>query len=64
MRELCELHNIFKVHMTRNFLSAHLEELSKWKSFQSDEEWRLFYCNSILVCQVIQDFGLCKLDDL
>ena len=34
------------------------------KSFQSDEEWRLFYCNSILVCRVIQDFGLCELDDL
>ena len=58
MRELCELHNIFKVHMTQNFLLAHLEELSKC------EEWPLFYCNSILVCQVIQDFGLCKLDDL
>ena len=35
-----------------------------WKSFQSDEEWRLFYCNSVLVCRVIQDFGLCKLDEL
>ena len=44
--------------MTRNFLLAHLEE------FQSEEEWRLFYCNTILVCRVIQDFGLCKLDDL
>ena len=26
-----------------------------WKSFQSDEQWRLFYCSSILVYQVIQD---------
>ena len=32
------------------------------KSFQNDEEWRLFYCNSILGCWVIQDFDLCKLD--
>ena len=32
-----------------------------WKSFQSDEEWSLFYCDSILVCRVIQDFSLCKL---
>ena len=34
------------------------------KSFQSGEEWRLFYCNSSLGCRVIQDNGLCKLDDL
>ena len=35
-----------------------------WKSLQNDEELRLFYCDSILGCPVIQDFGLCKLDDL
>ena len=34
------------------------------KSFQNDEEWRLFYCDSTLDCRVIQDFDLCKLDDL
>ena len=34
------------------------------KSFQNDEEWLLFYCESALGCQVIQDFDLCKLDDL
>ena len=57
--QVCSLNRAqFKVHMTRNFL------LAIWKSFQSDEEWRLFYCNSILVCRVIKDVGLCKLDDL
>ena len=35
------------------------------KSFQNDEERCLFYCNSILGCRgSIQDFGLCKLEDL
>ena len=34
------------------------------KSFQNDEEWRLFYCDSTRGCRVIQDFDLCKLDDL
>ena len=34
------------------------------KSFQSDEELHLFYCDSTLGCRVIQDFDLCKLDDL
>ena len=34
------------------------------KSFQNDEEWRLFYCDSTFGCWVIQDFDLCKLDDL
>jgi len=33
-----------------------------WKSVQSDGEWRLFYRGGILVCLVIQDFGLCKSD--
>ena len=33
------------------------------KSFQNDEQWRLFYCDSTFGCRVIQDFGLCKLDD-
>ena len=28
---------------------------------KSNEEWHLFYCNSILGCQVIQDS--CKLED-
>ena len=32
-----------------------------WKSFQNDEEWRLFYCDSTLACRVIQDFDSCKL---
>ena len=32
------------------------------KSFQN--EWCLFYCDSALGCQVVQDFDLCKLDDL
>ena len=35
-----------------------------WQSFQNDEEWRLFYCDSTLGCRVIQDFDLCKLNDL
>ena len=30
------------------------------KSFQIDEEWLLFYCDSTLGCRVIQDFDLCK----
>ena len=34
------------------------------KSFQSDEEWRLFYCGSTLGCRVTQGFDLCNLDDL
>ena len=34
------------------------------KSFQNYEEWRLFYCDSTLGCRVIQDFDVCKLDDL
>jgi len=34
------------------------------KSFQNDEEWHLFYCDSTLGCRVIQDFDLCKLDAL
>ena len=32
------------------------------KSFQNDEEWRLFYSDSTLGYLVIQDFHLCKLD--
>ena len=35
-----------------------------WKSFQNNEEWCLFYSDSTLGCRVIQDFGLCKSDDL
>ena len=48
----------FKVPMKRNFLLVPLKDLSKW--------WRmaLFYCDSTLGCRVIQDFNLCKLDDL
>ena len=34
------------------------------KSFENDKEWRLFYCDSTLGSRVIQDFDLCKLDDL
>ena len=52
----CKFH--FSVHDTKLFY---------WlirKSFHSDEKWRLFYCNSILGCQVIQNLDLCKLDEL
>ena len=35
-----------------------------WNSFKNDKEWRLFYCDSTIGCRVIQDFDLCKLDDL
>jgi len=35
-----------------------------WRSFQNDEEWRLFYCDGALGCRVVQDFDLWKLDDL
>ena len=34
------------------------------KSLQIDEERRLFYCDSSFGCRVIQDFDLCKLDDV
>ena len=34
------------------------------RGFRNDEGWLLFYCNSTLGCRVIQDFYLCKLDDL
>ena len=34
------------------------------KSFQNDKEWHLFYCDSTLGCGVIEDFDLCKLEDL
>lgn len=34
------------------------------KSFQNIEEWLLLYFNSIIGCWVIQDFDLCKLQDL
>ena len=34
------------------------------RAFQNDEEWRLFYFNSITGCRVVRDFALCKLDDL
>jgi len=30
------------------------------RSFQNDEEWRLPYCNTILGCQLVQDFVLYK----
>ena len=33
-------------------------------SFQTDEEWHLFYCDSTLGFRVIQDFHFRKLDDL
>ena len=33
-------------------------------NFQNDKEWHLFCCNSILGCQVVQDFDFWKLDDL
>ena len=34
------------------------------KSFKKNEEWRLFHCDCTLGYRVIQDFDLCKLDDL
>ena len=43
--------------MTRNFYYL------IGKSFENDEEWRLFYCDSTLGCRVIPDFNLCKLDE-
>ena len=57
--------------MKRNFISL-------FGGIQNDEEWRLFYCDSTFYCDctfqtiynstlgwwVIQDFDLCKLDDL
>ena len=43
--------------MKRNFLLSN-------SSFQNDEKWRLFYCDSTLGWRVIQDFDLYKLDDL
>ena len=35
-----------------------------WKRFQCDKEWHLFDCDSTLGSRVIQEFDLCKLDDL
>ena len=46
------------VYDTKFFIS------SFWRAFKVHDEWPLFYCNSILVCRVIQNFGLCKWDDL
>ena len=45
--------------MKQDFFNYHIP-----KSFQNDEEWRLFYCDRTLGCGVIPDFDLCKLDDL
>ena len=50
--------NQCKVPTKQGFFFNHLIR----KSFQIDEEWRLFYRDSTLGCQVIQDFDLCKLD--
>ena len=47
---------VIKVPMTRNFYYL------VRKSFQNDEEWRLFCFDRTLGCRVIQDFDLCKLD--
>ena len=44
--------------MTQNFIFACSKELL------NDEERRLFCCDSSLGCRFIQDFDLCKLDDL
>ena len=51
-------YSYFKVPKKGTFLVAYLKELSKW--------WRmaLIYCDSTLGCRVIQDYDLCKLDDL
>ena len=40
------------------------QEQSNSTMHENDEEWHLFYCDSTLGCRVIQDFALCKLDDL
>ena len=32
--------------------------------FENGEGWHLFYCDSTLGCQIIQDYDLNKLDDL
>ena len=50
---------MLKVPLKQNFLCGLI-----FKSFQNDEEWRLFYCDSTLSCPVIQDVDLCKLDEL
>ena len=57
-------------------MSKHFKNMKEWKclwheffyhlvrkSFQNNEEWHLFYCDSTVGCRVIQDFDLCKLDD-
>ena len=43
--------------MTRIYFISLFERAYKKK-------WRLFYCDNTFGCRVIQDFGLCKLDDL
>ena len=43
--------------MKRSILLAYSKELS----IESDEEWRLFYCDNTLGCLVVQGFDLCKL---
>ena len=47
-----------KVLMKRYLVLAYSKRLG------NDEEWRLFYCDSILGCRVIKDFDVCKLDEL
>ena len=48
-----------KMHMKRKFFSKLVRT-----SFQDAEKWRLFYSDSTLGCRIIQDFYMCKLDDL
>ena len=44
-----------KVLMKQNLLLAYSKEL------RNDEEWRLFYCDSILGCRVIQEFDFMQI---
>jgi len=56
----------FKINLAWETLSSawDSEFFISWKSFQSDEEWHLFYCNSIPGCRVGQDLVLCKPEDM
>ena len=48
-----------KVPMKRNFLLSYSKELSKWM-----KNGVYFIVIALLVAEFIQDFDLCKLDDL
>ena len=59
----CPLPNLFKVPMKRNFISS-FERSFKMLQNGVLLYYIVFYCDSTLGCRVIQDFNLCKLDDL